>query len=67
MSNLVWRSLADVRREPMLPLDAGDLVRTGENFHPHFRIIAVNDDRAWVREVQHGTDHVVPLGHCRRL
>ena len=60
------------RRAPANLLDrvtatAGDLVRTGDNAHPQFRVIAVADDRAWIRNTQHGTDHVVPLGQCRRI
>jgi len=67
VSGPAWRSLADVRSVPKLPLQVGDLVRTGPNFHPHFQVIAVTDDRAWVRELQHGTDHVVPIKRCRRF
>jgi hypothetical protein len=67
VSGAAWRSLADVRGEPILPVSVGDLIRTGENFHPHFRVIAVTDDRAWIRDVQHGTDHVVPIDRCQRI
>ena len=67
MSGPAWRSLAEMRGEPVLPLRVGDLVRTGENFHPHYRIIALSEDRAWIRDVQHGTDHVVPFDRCRKL
>ena len=49
------------------PLEEGELVRTGETFHPYYRIIAVRDERAWIREVQHGSDHVVPLDRCQRV
>lgn len=45
----------------------GDLVRTGENYHPHYHVIALSQDRAWVRDSQHGVDHVVPRDRCRRL
>jgi hypothetical protein len=45
----------------------GDAVRTGENFHPHYQVIALTEDRAWIRDTQHGTDHVVPLDRCTRL
>lgn len=67
MSGLAWRPLADVRGQPMLPVKAGDLIRTGENFHPHFHVIAVTEDRAWIRDTQHGADHIVPIDQCRRL
>lgn len=67
MSGVAWRSLADVRSEPAPPTMVGDLVRTGENFHPHYRVIAVTDDRAWIRDVQCGTDHVVAINRCVRI
>jgi len=67
VSGLGWRSLADVRGEPALPVCVCDLVRTSENFHPHYSVIAVADDRVWIRDVQHGTDHVVPIGKCQRI
>ena len=67
MSGVAWRSLADVRDEPASAVLPGDLVRTGGNLHPQYRVIAVTEDRAWIREVQRGTDHVIPIGRCRRL
>jgi len=45
----------------------GGLVRTGENSHPQFHIIAIAADRAWIRDIQHGTDHVVPVDLCRKI
>ena len=30
---------------------AGDLVRTGANAFPHYRVIAVYGDKVWVRDV----------------
>ncbi len=67
MSARAWRSPADFRSELAPSIAAGDLVRTGENLHPHYRVIALSGDRAWIRDVQYGTDHVVPLGRCRRI
>jgi hypothetical protein len=67
VSGLAWRSLADIRSEPVLPVKVGDLIRTGENFHPHYHVIALTEDRAWIRDTQHGTDHVVLIDRCRRL
>ena len=46
---------------------AGDLVRTGENFHPHFTVIAVSGDKAWVRNVQNGVDSLAQLSRCRKI
>jgi hypothetical protein len=45
----------------------GDLVRAGPNFFPHFEVIAVSADKAWVRDVQTGADHLALLSRCRRL
>ena len=46
---------------------AGDLVRSGPNLFPHFEVIAVNGDKAWVRNVQNGADHLALLSRCRKL
>src|ERR1700756_1831322 len=46
---------------------AGDLVRSGPNLFPHFEVIAVSGDKAWVRDVQTGADHLAPLSRCRKL
>ena len=46
---------------------AGDQVRTGENQYPRYRVIATNGDRAWVRDIQYGSDHVVPLEHLHKI
>jgi hypothetical protein len=45
----------------------GDLVRTGPNLFPHFHVLAVHDDKAWVRNVQNGADHLALLSRCRRI
>ena len=66
MTGLAWRSPEDAPSH--LPhATVGDIVRTGENFHPHYRVIAVSADRAWIRDIQRGTDHVIPISRCRRL
>ena len=65
MSALAWRSPTDLLGAT-LP-GVGDLVRTGENFHPHFHVIALTEDRAWIRDTQHGTDHIVPIDRCRTV
>jgi hypothetical protein len=46
---------------------AGDLVRSGANLFPHFEVIAVHGDKAWVRNVQNGADHLAPLSRCRKI
>ena len=67
MSALAWRSPADLRGEGTARVSVGDVVRTGENFHPHYQVIAMTEDRAWIRDTQHGTDHIIALDRCRRV
>ena len=66
MTGLAWRSPEDAPSHSSRAT-VGDIVRTGENFHPHYRVIAVSADRAWIRDVQRGTDHVIPISRCQRL
>jgi hypothetical protein len=56
----------DVREAPAA-VAAGDLVRTGPNLFPHWRVIAVEGERAWLRCVQTDTDGVADLRRCRKL
>jgi hypothetical protein len=46
---------------------AGDIVRTGANHFPHFEVLAVHSDKAWVRNVQNGADFLALLSRCRRI
>lgn len=48
-------------------IEAGDIVRTGPNLFPHFEVIAVHGDKAWVRNLQNGTDHLAFLARCRKI
>ncbi len=50
--------------EQILP---GDLVRTGANAFPYYKVIAVHGDKAWVRDVQYGTDGLTSLALCRKI
>jgi hypothetical protein len=54
-------------REHHEDIHAGDTVRMGENFHPHYQVIAVSDDKAWVRNVLTGVDCLAALARCRKL
>jgi len=67
VSALTWRSPNDLLGEATAFVAVGDVIRTGENFHPHYRVIALTEDRAWIRDTQHGTDHIVPLDRCNRI
>jgi hypothetical protein len=46
---------------------AGDIVRTGQNFFPHFEVLAVHGEKAWVRNVQNGVDSLALLARCRKI
>jgi hypothetical protein len=46
---------------------AGDTVRTGPNLHPHHLVIAVNGDKAWLRNVQNDQDAVTNVNRCRKI
>jgi hypothetical protein len=61
---LAWRSPHDLRCSAPT---VGDVIRTGDNLHPNYEVIATSGDRAWVRDVQFGTDHVVPIARCTRI
>jgi hypothetical protein len=45
----------------------GDLVRTGPNLFPHFEVLAVHGDKAWVRNISTGSDHLALISRCRRI
>ena len=45
----------------------GDLVRTGPNLYPHFTVVAVSDDTAWVKNVETGAQALTALNRCRRI
>jgi len=45
----------------------GDLVRTGPNLFPHFEVLAVHGDKAWVRNVSNGADHLALISRCRKI
>jgi hypothetical protein len=50
--------------EEILP---GDLVRTGPNAWPQFKVIAVDAEKAWVRDIQNGQDSLALIARCRRI
>jgi hypothetical protein len=45
----------------------GDLVSTGPNLFPHFEVVAVHGEKAWVRNIDSGADHLALLDRCRRI
>jgi len=54
-------------REHDEEIAAGDLVRMGQNHFPHYAVIAVSGDKAWVRNVQSGEDCLALLDRCRKI
>jgi hypothetical protein len=54
-------------REYQEDIGVGDLVRTGPNLFPHFEVIAVHGEKAWVRNVLSGTDHLAMVARCRKI
>jgi hypothetical protein len=45
----------------------GDTVRTGPNLFPHFEVVAVHGEKAWVRNIANGTDHLALVSRCRKI
>ncbi len=54
-------------REHDEDIRVGDLVRTGQNAFPHFTVIAVAGEMAWVRDIQNGADGLTAVSRCRRI
>lgn len=48
-------------------IQAGDMVRTGPNLFPHFTVVAVDGDKAWLRNVQNGMDGLAAVARCRKI
>ena len=67
MSALGWRSPADLLSGSPECISVGDMIRSWANFHPHYHVIAVSEDRAWIRDTQHATDHIVPIDRCGKI
>ena len=45
----------------------GDIVRTGPNLYPHFEVVALHGEKAWVRNTDTGADHLALVARCRRI
>ena len=46
---------------------SGDIVCTGANQFPRYEVIAIRGDRAWLRDLQSGADHLGYTSRCRKL
>jgi hypothetical protein len=64
-----YSDVFDISHEREIDEDilTGDLVRTGANAFPYYKVIAVNGDKVWVRDVQYGTDGITSLALCRKI
>lgn len=45
----------------------GDRVCTGPNDFPRYEVIALSGDKAWVRNLQNGADHLALAARCRKI
>ncbi len=48
-------------------IQVGDIVRTGPNLYPHYNVVCVDGDKAWVRNVANGADGITNLALCRKV
>ncbi|HEX8233010.1 MAG TPA: hypothetical protein VF559_06675 [Caulobacteraceae bacterium] len=48
-------------------IHVGDVVRTGQNRFPHYAVIALYDEMAWVRDVQTGAYGLTSLALCHKV
>ena len=55
MTESAWRSVVD----PLIAV--GGPPGTSDSIRPYYRVIAVTADRAWIRDIRHGTDHILPV------
>jgi len=51
--------------EPLIRV--GDVVRANDNRYPQYRVLAISHEMAWIRDVQYGTDHVVPIDRVHKI
>lgn len=54
-------------REHEEEIRPGDVVRTGDNLFPHFEVMAVHGEKAWVRNTETGADFLALLSRCRKI
>jgi len=69
LSGVSYSDLYEIehKREYAEDIHPGDLVRTGPNLFPHYTVIAVSGDKAWVRNVENGADGLTTLDRCRKI
>ena len=57
----------DAQGAGLQQIHVGDTVRTGANRFPHYAVIALYDDMAWVRDVQTGAYGLTAKALCRKV
>jgi hypothetical protein len=64
-----YADLYGVGHEPEFEetIQAGDMVRTGPNLFPHFTVVAVDGDKAWLRNIQNGMDALANVKRCSKI
>jgi hypothetical protein len=69
MTQLSYSDVYDIQheREHDECIMVGDMVRTGVNLFPHFTVIALNGDTAWVRNNENGADGLTAVNRCRKI
>jgi len=67
MPTVSYSDLFGIRheREQDESIEAGDVVRTGPNARPQFQVLAIRDDRVWVRNIDTFADGIVDVNRCR--
>jgi hypothetical protein len=55
----------DQPRAEAHPIGPGDIVCSGANHFPYYEVLAANGEKAWVRNVATGEDHLVAIARCR--
>jgi hypothetical protein len=66
VSKLIWHSPTDLLGELARTFSIGMFI-TGESTHPRYQLIALSEEKAWIRDVRSGTDHVMPTPRCRKF
>ena len=67
MSKLAWHSPADLLGGLAAVIGVGKVLRTGESSHPHYELVAFGEGKAWIRDIQSGTDHFLPTARRRQV
>ncbi|MDZ4690237.1 hypothetical protein [Terricaulis sp.] len=68
MNSISYVDVFELEHEPAgETIQVGDRVRTGPNLFPHFDVIAVSGETAWVRNINSGLDALLPINRCRKV